>query len=120
MNGANINVLKIASHAKRASEPRTKPKIGIVGGIHGNEAVSTEIALYLADYLIKRHTEDVDLHQVSIIEGSEYCVQHTGSIILESWHAVVLHKIHILFQKFIFNLCRLMYLSLLLDYRAIV
>jgi len=69
VNGANINVLKIASHAKRASEPRTKPKIGIVGGIHGNEAVSTEIALYLADYLIKRHTEDVDLHQ--LIEGTE-------------------------------------------------
>ena len=69
VKGHDINVLKITSHAKRAAEPKMKPRVAIVGGIHGNEAVTTEIAVIFADYLIKRHHDDVSLHDVSVLNA---------------------------------------------------
>lgn len=56
-----MDVIKITSSEHIWS---VKPRVAVVAGIHGNEAVTKEIALALASYLVRGNHEDASISQV--------------------------------------------------------
>lgn len=41
-----------------------KPRVAVIAGSHGNEAVTTEIAIALMSYLLRKYKSDVVISQV--------------------------------------------------------
>lgn len=61
MKGNDIKVVKITAREPASS---VKPRVAVVAGIHGNEAVSSEIALALTKYLVRSNGIDSTIAEV--------------------------------------------------------
>lgn len=62
MKGSEILSIRITT--QEATEVLYKPKLAVVAGIHGNEAVTTQVALILTEYLLKEYKEEYKIQQV--------------------------------------------------------
>mgnify|MGYP001794031561 FL=1 len=63
MNGADISVIRITGSGS-GSGGAVKPRVAVVSGSHGNEAVTTEISIALVTYLLRKYKSDTVIAQV--------------------------------------------------------
>ena len=68
VEGREIYVVKLSYESTVAEA--IKPRVAVVAGINGNEAVSYEMAIALVSYLLQNKDNDSSINQVSNVR---YC-----------------------------------------------